>query len=198
MTGNALTRRQQEILSTAAELLRDEGLGGLTVRRLAAEVGFSEAALYRHFAGKEALLVALMRHMAERRLMGPLRLVAAQDAAPAARLERMVDHYLSTVLDLEGVPMLFVAEALASGDQGLLAQARTVAGDLLALFAEVLAEARGDAAPAAADLAPVLVGYAMVTALRLRLESDGPVDPQRVRAVGLHLVRLLTDREELT
>lgn len=192
-----LTPRQREILSTAAELLRTEGLTGLTVRRLAAEMGFSEAALYRHFAGKEELLVALMGRMAERRLLGPLRRLAAQDhPSPAVRVERMVDHYLSTLLELEGVPMLFMAETLASGDEGLLTRARAVARELFALFTEVLEEtAQPPGSPPAADLAPVLVGYAVVTALRLRLGSDGPVEPERVRAVGRHLVRRLIGEE---
>jgi AcrR family transcriptional regulator len=46
-------------IDAALEALRRDGLAGLTVQRLAADTGYAVGALYRHFASKEALLIAV-------------------------------------------------------------------------------------------------------------------------------------------
>lgn len=204
-----LTRRQREILLAAVELLREEGLGGLTVRGLAERIGFSEAALYRHFTSKEEVLVALLARLSEERLLAPMRRLAADRSASAGdRVERMYEHQLATLFDLDGVPMLFVAEAIAGGDEALVARARSVAGELFGLYTGVLEEVRrgagagddggggrGAGRPAPDDLAPILVGYAAATAVRLRLGNEeiagGSLDREHVLRVGRFLVRTL-------
>ncbi len=50
---------RRRLLDTAARLFVEYGRDGLTMRRLAAEVGYSTMALYRWFKNKEELLVAL-------------------------------------------------------------------------------------------------------------------------------------------
>ncbi|MEV0342241.1 helix-turn-helix domain-containing protein [Nocardia sp. NPDC050713] len=47
------------IARTAVELTNREGIDGLTMRRLASELGVATAALYRHFPDREALLTAM-------------------------------------------------------------------------------------------------------------------------------------------
>ena len=56
----ARTPRQEELLDLALALTREVGLAGLTVRKLAERAGFTEAALYRHFHNKQALLLAMV------------------------------------------------------------------------------------------------------------------------------------------
>lgn len=55
--------RQLEILEAAGHLLNEEGVSGLTVKKLAERVGFTESALYRHYNGKEAVLLALLDYL---------------------------------------------------------------------------------------------------------------------------------------
>lgn len=51
---------RDKILEAAKEVLRTEGVAGLTIRKIADRAGMSAMGLYRHFADKEALLNALM------------------------------------------------------------------------------------------------------------------------------------------
>ncbi|HET9595948.1 MAG TPA: TetR/AcrR family transcriptional regulator [Anaeromyxobacteraceae bacterium] len=49
---------REAIVAAARDLLLDEGLAAVTMRRVAERVGVSATALYRHYADKEALLAA--------------------------------------------------------------------------------------------------------------------------------------------
>jgi TetR/AcrR family fatty acid metabolism transcriptional regulator len=59
-----ISERQLEIIQSAGVILTESGISGLTTKKLAEQVGFSEAALYRHFKGKEAILLALLTYLA--------------------------------------------------------------------------------------------------------------------------------------
>jgi TetR/AcrR family transcriptional regulator, fatty acid metabolism regulator protein len=55
-----LTKRQEEIINCAVRLISEEGIQNLTIRRLAAAVGVTEPALYRHFTNKFDILDTLL------------------------------------------------------------------------------------------------------------------------------------------
>ena len=58
--------RQQEIVDAAVEMLGRYGVRGTTVSRIAASVGVSRAALYRHFPNREAIVEAALVAIADR------------------------------------------------------------------------------------------------------------------------------------
>ena len=51
---------REKIFAAASKLLAQEGVAGLSIRKIAKEAGLSPMGLYRHFADKEALINALM------------------------------------------------------------------------------------------------------------------------------------------
>jgi AcrR family transcriptional regulator len=59
------TERQLEIIETAGKILTEDGVHGLTTKKLANRVGFSESAIYRHFKSKEDIIVSLLLHLSE-------------------------------------------------------------------------------------------------------------------------------------
>lgn len=56
--------RQLEIIEAAGKILTASGIGGLTIKNLAKEMQFSESAIYRHFTGKEEIIIALLEYLA--------------------------------------------------------------------------------------------------------------------------------------
>jgi TetR/AcrR family transcriptional regulator, fatty acid metabolism regulator protein len=58
-----LSDRQLEIIEASGKILMAKGLMGLTTKNLAAEMGFSESALYRHFANKDAIILLLIQFL---------------------------------------------------------------------------------------------------------------------------------------
>ncbi|MBL7908007.1 MAG: TetR/AcrR family transcriptional regulator [Bacteroidia bacterium] len=59
-----IKERQLEIIEAAGEILTESGLAGLTTKNLAAKMGFAESALYRHFKGKEEIIVTMLQYLA--------------------------------------------------------------------------------------------------------------------------------------
>ena len=58
-----ITDRQMEIIEASGKILLRHGISGLTVKNLAAEMGFVESALYRHFKSKEDILILMIRYL---------------------------------------------------------------------------------------------------------------------------------------
>ena len=54
------SKRQKEIIDAAISLIAQNGIEGLTTKTLAAAVGISEPALYRHFANKSEIVRAML------------------------------------------------------------------------------------------------------------------------------------------
>ncbi len=115
-----LSVRQDQILDCTMGLLREDGLAGLTIRKVSKKVGFSEAALYRHYASKDALLVGLLERL-EERLLSRLGALAGDEARSALRrIEDCIRHHVTVVLESDGLPVLLLSEGAAYG--GLLAE----------------------------------------------------------------------------
>jgi AcrR family transcriptional regulator len=60
-----IKQRQLEIIEAAGEILTQSGLAGLTTKNLAAKMGFSESALYRHFKSKEDIILTMLKYLAK-------------------------------------------------------------------------------------------------------------------------------------
>ena len=199
MTRPPITLRQGELLDHALALVREVGLAGLTVRRLAERVGFSEAALYRHFPNKQALLLAMVERLSEERLLGPLRALAARsERPPRERLAAMVEHHLRTVLAVDGLPILILAEAAAAGDEALLARFRLVFGELTRLFDGLVAQLpERPGSPSRRALGVALFGVAAAAALHHRLFADAAFEEELCSLMpGFVVDRLLGGGEE--
>lgn len=59
-------RTRRAVLTRAADLASIDGLGGLTIGRLAADLGVSKAGVFTHFGSKEALQLATIRSAVDR------------------------------------------------------------------------------------------------------------------------------------
>ena len=86
----APTRRQQ-IIEVAAGLFAERGFHGVSIYDLGAAMGTSGAALYKHFAGKDALLGAMLVGISEELLaVGTERAAAVRDDGAEAVLEALI------------------------------------------------------------------------------------------------------------
>ncbi|MBB5117640.1 TetR/AcrR family transcriptional regulator [Streptomyces eurocidicus] len=101
-TPTAAPTRRERILQEAARLFAERGFHGVGVDEIGAAVGISGPGLYRHFAGKDAMLSELLVGISERLLAGGRERVAAatgEGGGPAAVLDSLVDGHIDFALD---------------------------------------------------------------------------------------------------
>ncbi|GAA3371794.1 TetR/AcrR family transcriptional regulator [Streptomyces sannanensis] len=95
---DAPTRREQ-ILKEAARLFAERGFHGVGVDEIGAAVGISGPGLYRHFAGKDAMLAELLVGISGRLLTGGKQRVAEAAGEPEAVLSSLIDGHIDFALD---------------------------------------------------------------------------------------------------
>src|SRR6478672_9411686 len=71
---------RQRLLGTAIRIFYAEGIHSVGVDRIIAEAQVTRATLYRHFAGKEDLILAYLQ-LADRAIRGQVAAVRAQELA---------------------------------------------------------------------------------------------------------------------
>lgn len=138
--------RQQQIVDAAAILIFKHGSEHLTVKRIAEEVGISEAAIYRHFKSKKSILSFLLDHIEE---------VLLNDISPEAvvgepmtldTIEEIVRKHFSMVGMRKGISFQVIAEIISLGDQSLNRQAYRAINHYIARLKELLSEGVRDGA----------------------------------------------------
>jgi AcrR family transcriptional regulator len=143
------------ILDTAWTLVRERGIGAVTVADVAAATGVSRQLLYVYFENRAGLLVAMARrHDVRSGFAG--RAARAAALPPVEALERLLRLWFGYVPEI--LPVARALEAAAvNGDEGGVAW-RDRMGDLRELFAGAVARlerdgrlAEGWTVPAAAD-----------------------------------------------
>ncbi|SDE25391.1 transcriptional regulator, TetR family [Streptomyces griseoaurantiacus] len=95
---DAPTRREQ-ILKEAARLFAERGFHGVGVDEIGAAVGISGPGLYRHFAGKDAMLAELLVGISGQLLTGGRRRAAEAAGDPEAVLDSLIEGHIDFALD---------------------------------------------------------------------------------------------------
>jgi len=90
-------RRRAQILAAAAELVAARGFHAVGISEIGAAAGVTGSAIYRHFASKQAILVALLERVVDDLLQGARDAVAGA-GTPADALDRLVDAHVDFAL----------------------------------------------------------------------------------------------------
>ena len=91
--------RRDQILQAAAQLFAERGARAGGVDDVGAAVGVTGPAIYRHFAGKDAMLAEMLLRISERLLAGGTERVAAAGADPAAQLRALIAFQVEFALE---------------------------------------------------------------------------------------------------
>ncbi len=106
------TIRREQIAEAALALVAEQGVTALTARNVARAVGVTAPALYRHFPGGKADIVASVLDLLDAVKSEGLRR-AINDPGPAlAKLRRCFDLHISVIERYRAVPNLFMSDVI--------------------------------------------------------------------------------------
>jgi AcrR family transcriptional regulator len=179
--------RRQQILETAAELFAARGFHGVSVADLGAAVGISGPGIYKHFAGKDAVLAEMLVSISEELLtVGRRQADQATDAVAAVRA--LVDWHVDFALRHK--PLIVVQDRdWASLPVRARDRVRMLQREYIDLWADRLREVHGDLAPkqarAMAHAAFGLINSTPHSAMLPEPEMRVLLEQMAIRALGL-------------
>ncbi len=103
--------RRLQILQTLAAMLEQPGAERVTTASLAAKIGVSEAALYRHFASKAQMFEGLIDFV-EQSVIGLIRQVTDREPAGPVQASRIVALLLQFAEKNPGMSRVMIGDAL--------------------------------------------------------------------------------------
>ena len=110
--------RRAQILQALATMLEQPGAERITTAALAARLGVSEAALYRHFASKAQMFEALIDFI-ESTVFGLVNQIADREPAGSGRAARVVTMVLQFAEKNPGMTRVMVGDALVFENERL-------------------------------------------------------------------------------
>lgn len=140
MTTTAKTSRKQHILQALAGMLEAAPGGRITTAALAAEVGVSEAALYRHFPSKTRMYEGLIDFI-EETLFTRMRTIIVEEPDAASRCYRILTLLLTFAERNPGITRLLTGDALTGETERLHKRIQQLFDRLEAQLKQILREA---------------------------------------------------------
>jgi AcrR family transcriptional regulator len=110
--------RKKQIIDAARKIIIKKGSEHLTLRAMAREVGFSEAAIYRHFKNKNEVLSFLM-HTIMDEMLHELINGMAENPNSLNTIGAVLKHQLSGIEQRRGISFQIIAEIISLGDKKL-------------------------------------------------------------------------------
>ncbi len=171
----ATGERREQIVATALSLLANTSIEALTTRNLAAELGLTQPALFRHFRNREALLLGVVEHA--RGELEKIAVTIVEGGHPAVvQLATLGQALLEHAERQPGLPRLIFASATESAGE-VRDALRHVVGMQRALVAEMVRQAQreGDIESTldAGVAATLFVGMLQGLVLRWEMASRG-------------------------
>ena len=138
--------RQQQIIEVVANLIFKSGSEHLTVRRIAAEVGITEGAIYRHFKSKKSILSFLLIHIEEILLCDISTERAGLEPITLSTIEEIIGNHFSAIDLRKGFSFHVIAEIISLGDRELNKQASQTIGKYISRLKELINDGVRDGA----------------------------------------------------
>jgi TetR/AcrR family transcriptional regulator len=147
--------RRLQILQTLAAMLQEPQPERITTAALAARIGVSEAALYRHFSSKAQMYEGLIEFI-EQTLFGLIARITAETSSPTAQVEAILGILLSFAAKNPGMTRVLIGDALVHENERLQRRINQLHDRIEAQLRQCLRLAGGQRSELSAPLANLL------------------------------------------
>jgi AcrR family transcriptional regulator len=178
--------RQHQIVEAARDLIASGGLDALTIRGIASKVGVTEAAIYRHVASKEEVLLLLIKEV-EESLFQAISRATRSDRHALERLEHMLQLHVSYVELRQGISFIVIAEAAQFEEPKVRSAGRCLVEKYLSLVSEIIAQgiARDEVSESVLPDAAAMIFFGMIQSAVTRWLFDPSTHPLTENAVSM-------------
>jgi len=107
--------RQEQIKHAVLDIIYTDGLKRLSTHNLAKRIGMSEGSIFRHFASKQDITIAIIKDV-QKDFIGSLRSIANSNVEPEERLNRFLCQTITYLTNNKGITMLMFSEASHNND----------------------------------------------------------------------------------
>ena len=112
------TERQQEIISTALDLISEKGIQGLTIKNLSKKLGITEPAIYRHFENKIQILIALL-DLLKKNTSVIFEAELNSDETAVLKVERLFDKHFKSFAEMPSLASVVFSEEMFRNEEKL-------------------------------------------------------------------------------
>ncbi len=168
------TNRQLDIIQAATKLIGEKGIQNLTTKNLAAEIGFSEAALYRHFKNKNVIISSILEYYKDE--IKDVMFGIIQDSTTGIlKLEKIIEFLFNRFSSNPAIIMIVFAETSFQNDIQLSEQVHSILKQKKMVFEQVILKGQNDGSIRMdiqkEQLATIFMGSLRLTVLRWRLSN---------------------------
>ena len=179
--------RQREIVGAVLALACERGPDAITTQAIADRIGVTQGAIFRHFADKEAIWLAVFSWV--RASLGAVFAAAVAKAdTPLTRIEQAFLAHVAFIAANPGVPRVMFHELQYPGDSPVRTEVRAMINEYRQRLALLFRQARAAGElPTGLDttLAPVLLlGAVQSLVIQAALAGNEAGLPLRSRAAG--------------
>jgi len=171
------TNRREAILDAALELFRNRGYHPVGIDEIGTAAGISGPGVYRHFANKAALLVALFDSITERMLIAGED-IQKSDSPPPETLDRLVSFHVATAIQERSLLTVWIQDwrSLPEADQRRIRHRQM---EYVSIWVQALVRLRPELDPSEAEaIVHAAIGAINSVAFHdagLRTDSLGPL-----------------------
>ena len=189
------TERQKEIIETAIKLIDEGGIQNVTMKQIAARLGITEPAIYRHFASKADILLSMLEQF-QFRSKGHLTKARSANISNLQKVETIFLEHSGQFLERPHMTSVVFSEEAFQDDARLADIIFSVMNAAREGMTEIIAaaqqaqEIRGDIP--AEHLALMILGALRLLVKRWRLSKFGFDLHQESQAVWQSLKTLIT------
>lgn len=139
MSENPKSNRRQQILECLAHMLETSPGQRITTAKLAAEVGFSEAALYRHFPSKARMFEGLIEYI-EESIFSRINLIMTEQKETLTRCHHIMHVVLVFAERNPGMCRILAGDALVGENERLRIRVHQFFEKLETQFKQIIRE----------------------------------------------------------
>ncbi len=135
--------RKKEIIETTLKLISEKGVRELKTARIAQKIGFSEAALYRHFSSKEEIISKTIE-TAGNRLLKTLSEAEEEtkNEDPMGKMKNIIRAHLEFVEKNPGVTRLLFSDEIHLNKKSLREKLLNIVDECLSFIKNLLEEGK--------------------------------------------------------